>query len=563
MNPTTKTLSALIIAIGISASTASAQGGPPPPPPPLPDPVAPTENPTTPQKVALGKILFFEEQLSSDDTVACATCHTPTASFTDVRPAVNPGPDGLMQTPDDIFASLGVLRADVVGDYQPDPRFGFNTQVTGRRTPEVFAALYAPETFWDGRGTDTFLDPQTGAISIATGGALESQAVGPLMNDAEMAHENRDWGMVTTKLVDVRPLALATNLTPDIATALLADSTYPELFETAFGTPAITAERIGFAIAAYERTLVPNQAPVDAFAAGNPNALTQNQTMGWHQFSGPARCNLCHTPPFFTDNQFHNLGLRPTTEDNGRQGVTGLFADRGKFKTPSLRNAGLRSRFFHNGQANVLDNGPAPGGVDDIYIAGGGPFPDNRDPLLLPLGGMPGINMANIMDFVGNALTDPRVAQGLPPFDGPTLFSETNPGGEAAELFGPANPGGNGVMPRLLCATPPVRGSQSFKVGMIDAPTTAAIAWLAVSLNRSSATWQGGYLLNLQQPLFATYNAPLQGTGNADGHATFHLDLPDFPGLSGMGVNVQGFVHDSTAPGGRAASSRGASYLIP
>ena len=560
MNPTRKTLFSLILAIGIPTSTAVAQGGPPPP---LPPPPVPAENPTTPAKVALGKILFFEEQLSSDDTVACATCHTPSASFTDLRPGAGPGPDGIPQTADDTFTSRGVHRADVVGDYQRDPVFDFNVQLTGRRTPEVFAALYAPETFWDGRGSDTFLDPQTGAVSIATGGALESQAVGPIVSDAEMAHENRDWGMVTSKLAQVRPLALASDLTPDIASALLADSTYPELFETAFGTTAITAERIGFAIAAYERTLVPNQSPWDQMIAGNPGAMTADQHQGWMQFNGPARCNLCHTPPFFTDNQFHNLGLRPSTEDSGRQGVTGLFADRGKFKTPSLRNAGLRTRFFHNGQANVLNNGPALGGVDDIYIAGGGPFTNNLDPLLQPLGGVPGINMLQIMDFVGNGLTDPRVAQGLPPFDGPTLFSELNPGGQAADLYGPANPGGNNVMPRLLCATPVVRGSTSFKVGIIDAPTTAMNAWIAVSLARSTATWQGGYLLNLQMPLYATYSAPLQGNGPAGGHATFHLDIPDFPGLSGTEVNVQGFVRDSNAPGGTAASTRGASYLIP
>jgi cytochrome c peroxidase len=560
MNPTLQSLFGPILAVGILSATAVAQGGPPPP---LPPPPVPAENPITPQKVVLGKILFFEEQLSSDDTMACATCHAVGAGFTDLRPGVNPGPDGLPQTPDDIFASPGMIRADLVGDYQEDPVFRFGTQVTGRRTPDVFGALYAAETFWDGRGSSTFIDPQTGLVSIAVGGGLESQAVGPPMSDVEMAHENRDWGMLTGKLAAARPMALAFDLTPDIAAALAVDPTYPELFASAFGTPAVTAERIAFAIATYQRTLVPDQSPWDLMIAGNPGAMTPDQMAGWQQFTSVARCSLCHTPPFFTDNNFHNLGLRPVAEDDGRQSVTGNPADRGKFKTPSLRNAGLRRRFFHNGQADVLTNGPNPGGVDDIYIAGGGVDRSNIDPLLLPLAGVPGVDMGQIMDFVGNALTDPRITAGLPPFDAPTLFSVATPGPDAAELFGPGNPGGNNRVPRLICATPLLRGSDSFKVGLFDAPTSAQQAWLAISLDRAPiATWQNGFLLNLQLPLYSTVSAPLQVTGNA-GHATFHLAIPDFPGLSGEELHVQGFVLDSSAPGGTAASTRGASYLIP
>ena len=211
----------------------------------------------------------------------------------------------------------------------------------------------------------------------------------------------------------------------------------------------------------------------------------------------------------------------------------------------------------------MLNNGPAPGGVDDVYIAGGGPNADNRDPLLLPLGGVAGINMLQIMDFVGNGLTDPRVAQSLPPFDGPTLFGDVSPGGNAADVFGPGNPGGNGIIPRLLCATPAVAGSTSFKVGLIEAPGAAQVAYLAISLDRGAAVWHNSVLLNLQRPLYATVPAPLQASGAGLGHATFHLDIPDMPGLSGTEINVQGFVLDPNAPGGRAASTRGASYILP
>jgi len=547
-------LTLLFPVVWASDLAAAPQGGP------LPPPLAPTQNPVTPEKAILGKILFWEEQLSSDDTMACGTCHGVPAGFSDSRMRTHPGNDGVLGTPDDLITSPGVVRAANDGTYAPDATFGLNVQLTGRRTPDIFAALYAPETFWDGRGTSSFTDPETGILLIAAGAALESQAIGPILSDAEMAHENRDWPAVTAKLAQARPLALASDLTPDIVAALAVHASYAELFRAAFGTTDITAQRIAYAIATYERTLIPNQSPWDAFQAGDLTALTPNQTAGWNQFSGPANCTNCHTPPFFSDNQFHNLGLRPSAEDNGRQGVSGLFADRGKFKTPSLRNAGLRERFFHNGQANVLNNGPAPGGVDDIYIAGGGPFPDNRDPLLVPLAGRPGINMQQIMDFVGNGLTDPRVASALPPFDKPTLFSELHPQG--ADRFGSSNPSGSGVHPRLITLTPGVLGSTSFKIGLRDAPISAATAMLGISRTSGSGTLVRGVPFNLGGPVAAWIAAPLQIDGAGRGYATFRFDIPNQSSLAGIDFHVQAFIEDFLAPGGHGAATQGYSYQM-
>jgi cytochrome c peroxidase len=110
-------------------------------------------------------------------------------------------------------------------------------------------------------------------------------------------------------------MALATNLPADMAAAIAGGATYPQLFQAAFGTPDITAQRIALALATYQRTLVPNQTPYDLFVAGNQNALTQQQRNGLNVFNGPARCNLCHTPGLFSDGQFRNLGLRPISQD--------------------------------------------------------------------------------------------------------------------------------------------------------------------------------------------------------------------------------------------------------
>src|SRR4051812_31959769 len=72
--------------------------------PPVPQPV---ENPITEPKRVLGKILFFEEQISSSNTVSCATCHVTARGGADPRLARNPGPDGVLNTPDDRIASPG------------------------------------------------------------------------------------------------------------------------------------------------------------------------------------------------------------------------------------------------------------------------------------------------------------------------------------------------------------------------------------------------------------------------------------------------------------------------
>ncbi len=90
-----------------------------------------------------------------------------------------------------------------------------------------------------------------------------------------------------------------------------------------FGDSAITPVRIAFAIATYERTLVPDQTPWDLFMAGDSSAMTRDQTQGWNLFSDNTVCDNCHVPPLFSDNEFHNIGLRPAAEDAGRMEVTG------------------------------------------------------------------------------------------------------------------------------------------------------------------------------------------------------------------------------------------------
>ena len=546
----------LIAALTLSAALPQAN--------PIPQPVAPTENPITAEKATLGKILFWEEQLSSDDTVACGTCHTTAAGTADSRVGTHPGYDGILGTADDRFTSPGVVRADAAGDYRPDPLFELRRQLSARRTQDLFGALYAPEAFWDGRAADTALDPISGAVMVATGGALESQITGPPVSDVEMAHEQRDWSDIVQKLGGVQPMALATDLPADMAQALNAHPDYPALFAWAFGSPGITAERIVFAIATYERTLVPDQTPWSDFMMGNQQAMTPGQITGWNQFNSIANCHQCHTPGAFTDGDFHNLGIRPSFEDPGRQDVTGLFADRGKFKTPSLLSAGLRERFFHDGsQTELFVPGPPPMGggpppplppsVGRLYLDGGGAFRQNLDPLLVPLGGTPGLNMDAIMDFVGNALTDPRLAAGQYPFDKPTLRSERTPFGQNG--YGTSTAGRPSVgQLRLLAHVPAHVGSTSFKVGVAGGPA-GRTAFIGVAFQPGSGLLSQGVNLWIGPRILPLQPVLLLDDGSGSGYGTLQPDIPANPGLRGRTLFLQAFLQDPQAPTGACAST--------
>ena len=108
----------------------------------LPEAMAPPGNPITRDKVRLGKALFWEEQLSAHDGVACGTCHRPSAGGSDPRVETHAGPDGEFGTDDDRFGSPGTPG-----------------RVTPRRPRSVIAASYGFELFWDGRAAERFVDP--------------------------------------------------------------------------------------------------------------------------------------------------------------------------------------------------------------------------------------------------------------------------------------------------------------------------------------------------------------------------------------------------------------------
>ncbi len=522
-------LSLPVVAGTLFAATFAAQA--------LPPVSFPAQNPFSEQKRVLGKILFHDEQMSTSNVVSCATCHQANRGGTDGRTARNPGDDLILNTGDDILGSPGIIKSDVSNNYLRDTVFGTAPQITGRAANSPINAAYAPIVFWDGRASGTFIDPQTNEVAIPTGGALESQAVGPLMNNVEMAHASYNWDELTAKLARVNPLDLATNIPADVSNVLSSHPDYPELFRQAFGDRAITARRIAFAIATYERTLIADQTPYDRFLAGQTNALTPNQQQGL-QLMGVHQCTVCHAPPLFTDQSFRNIGLRPPTEDGGRREATGLAADRGKFKVPSLRNVTLQTTFMHNGQFNTLAQvlgfyDRAPGTVQ---------FTDNQDPIMNQVR-IPPQDGGLVTDFLTNGLTDPRVVNQTFPFDRPTLY-----GARAANqvaLTGTAVNGSGNITPRIIAQDPPMVGNLEFRIGL-DAVLGNAQARLGIS---STAPVNG----RITPERFLTTQTAV-GTGNGQGITTFEWPLTQFVATGGQTVYVQWFITDAGATGGTARS---------
>ena len=204
---------------------------------------------------------------------------------------------------------------------------GMTGAALARNAPTLWNAAYVQSLFWDGR-TDS----------------LEDQALVPLTHADEMGVGD--------------PATMAAELS--------ANPEYVALFDAAFGggAAAVTPENTTRALAAFQRTLISDDAPFDRYAAGDFDALTPQQRRGLAIFrSGATRCFECHGAPTFASDTFRVVGL--PSEDPGRAGVTdsGVF---GAFKVPTLRNIALSAPYMHDGSLATLEQ------VVAFYENGGG-----------------------------------------------------------------------------------------------------------------------------------------------------------------------------------------------
>lgn len=150
----------------------------------------------------------------------------------------------------------------------------------------------------------------------------------------------------------------------ELMTKLSEAAYYAPLFEAAFGTPDIDADRVAKALSQFTRSMVSYQAKFDAGRAlvqGPPITpfpnFTTEENIGKAVFFDPAKgnCASCHGTNAFIAPAARNNGLDATTTDAGLGGVTGLAQDMGKFKVPSLRNIEVTGPFMHDGRFETLD----------------------------------------------------------------------------------------------------------------------------------------------------------------------------------------------------------------
>lgn len=501
----------------------------------------PAGNPITVAKTLLGKALFFEEQMSSSRTMACATCHIFSAGGSDPRAdrsdSIHPGLDGRVGTADDIHGSKGQINSLTSGKYQRSNSFGLREQVTGRRAPTVINAAFARRLFWDGRADEVFRGPITNQVVLNDDAALESQAVGPPVSDVEMCSVGDTWTEVMTRIKNARPLALATNIPAPLA-AFIGTKSYPELFNVAFGTTAVTPKLIAFAIATYERTLISNQSAFDDFQRGNQNALNASQRRGFDLFR--QRCDACHEGPLTTDHRFRNTGVRPIIEDNGRQGVTNQRDDRGKFKTPTIRNVELRAPYFHNGQMETLMD------VVDFYNRGGD-FNDNKNRQVQRLGWNRG-QRQDVVNFM-LALTDPRVRNETGPFTRPRLYTESN---RIPTVFGDATDGSSGATPRVIAVQPPFVGSPGMTLGMNRGQPNAPALLLIDGVGNQAGVMVLGARIHVG--LSAGLIVVSYGALNDRGYGSMVFPIPNNASLRGLPLFGQWVIVDSGLSGALAAT---------
>ena len=303
---------------------------------PLPPVPVPRDNPMSAAKVELGRLLFFDPRLSGDASTSCASCHNPESGWGD--------------------------GSDVSRGY-PGTQHWRNSQT-------VLNAAYYTKLFWAGEVT-----------------SLEGQADAAASGNVA---GNGDGMMMEERLRQI----------PE----------YVRRFKGVFGTDRPLIGDAWKAIAAFERTLVSQaeSVPFDRFAKGDAKALGEAARRGLALFSGKAGCIQCHHGPLLSDENYHNLGVprSPVFEEDPLRQITlryqhvsrgvpekvyrtadtdlGLYyttkqdRDRGKFRTPSLRELKYTAPYMHNGVFFTLPE------VIDFYDKAGGDDP-GKSPLLRPL----------------------------------------------------------------------------------------------------------------------------------------------------------------------------------
>lgn len=303
-------------------------------------------NPLNQTKVKLGKLLFHETGIGlnprmdgvGDQTYSCATCHHAAAGFqANRRQGLGEGGIG--------FGLAGESR-------EPHPEYptdSIDTQPI--RTPTAMNGAYQEVMLWNG---------QFGAQGMNEGTQSQWTPGTPIFNN-NFGHQG----------LEIQAIAGLTVHRQVVDEQVCQEfSIYEDLFDIAFpGWPQATRytqRTAGLAIAAYERTILSNQAPWQEYLRGNMSALSDSEKRGAVLFFGKAECSNCHTGPALSSMSFHALGMEDldgpdilnsegqNNEDLGRGGFTGNPSEYYRFKTPQLYNLKDSPFFGHGGTLNSV-----------------------------------------------------------------------------------------------------------------------------------------------------------------------------------------------------------------
>lgn len=303
-----------------------------------------------PAKVTLGKMLFNDRILSGNMTVSCATCHVSWRGMGDGSSLMNDvGVKGL-------FAHID----------RPTLQ-----NILPRNTPALFNHGHKSFTklFWDGRvelqagmpsGIKT---PATTDLPDGLDSVLAAQSLFPLTSREEMLGDVKDNG-IAARYSGPKDVwnALMARIKRSAAYMQMLRAAYPGVSDDQFGI-----QHIANALAAFEdESFRADASPFDRFLKGDDNAMTTTALQGAQIFYGRAQCSSCHAGTLQSDQQFHAISVPQfglgkghgvnQREDYGRGGVTGLSADRYKFRTPSLRNVYITGPWGHDGAfANLAE----------------------------------------------------------------------------------------------------------------------------------------------------------------------------------------------------------------
>ncbi len=239
-----------------------------------------------------------------------------------------------------------------------------------RASPTVINTAFNSIQMWDGRKK-----------------TLEDQAIGPMESDEEMATD-------IEKMFEF----------------LSNNKGYQEMFDKAYPGEELGRSTLTRAIASFERTIISNQSPFDRWVKGDKNAMSEQAVAGLKLFmdKDKGNCAACHRGANFTDNGFHNLGLKSFGEskpDMGRFSERPLRLMKGAFKTPTLRDVSRTAPYFHDGSAKDL------AAVVDHYAVGG-VVTNNLSPNMKALD-LNQQERAAIVAFM-EALTSPMQAMNMP-----------------------------------------------------------------------------------------------------------------------------------------------------